>query len=79
VQGGGCEVDLVPAQVRQFAGPEAVAVGHKDHRGVPVGPPVAFGGPEQPFDLGLPLHVGDRLSLARMALPREGTGDPASN
>jgi hypothetical protein len=36
VQGGGGEVGLVPAQVRQLAGPEAVPVGHKDHGGVPV-------------------------------------------
>ena len=42
VQGGRGEVDLVPAQVRQLARPEAVAVGHKDHRRVPVGPAVAF-------------------------------------
>ena len=53
VQCGRGEVDLVPAQVCQLAGPEAVAIGHKDHRGIPVCPPVFLGGREQALDLGL--------------------------
>ena len=53
VQGGRGEVHLIPAQVRQFARPEAMTVSHKDHRGVPVGPSVSLGGLEQAFDLGL--------------------------
>lgn len=53
VQGGGGEVDLIPAQVGQLAGPEPMPIGHKDHRSVPVRPSVALRGPQQPFDLGL--------------------------
>jgi len=62
------EVDLIPAQVRQLAGPKAMPVGHQDHRGVPVRPSVALGGPEKPFDLGLrqvfaPPQVGVGAAL----------------
>jgi hypothetical protein len=53
VQGGRGEVDLVPAQVGQFARPQAVPIGHQDHGGVPVSPSVCLGGPEQALDLGL--------------------------
>ena len=53
VEGGRGEVDLIPAQVDQFGCPEAVAIGHQDHRGIPVAPSVALGGLEQPLDLGL--------------------------
>lgn len=48
-----CEVDLIPAQVRQLGGSQAVPVGHKDHRAVAVPPSVALGGQEQSLDLGL--------------------------
>ena len=30
-----------------------MAIGHKDHRGIPVRPTVSLGGRKQPFDLGL--------------------------
>jgi hypothetical protein len=53
VQGGCSEVHLIPAQVDQLAGPEAVAVGHQDHRGIPVRPTLSLGGLEQPFNFGL--------------------------
>ena len=52
VQGGGGEI-LVPAQVHQLARPEAVAVGHQDHRAVPMAPAVRSGCFEQLLDLGL--------------------------
>jgi hypothetical protein len=51
--GAGIEVDLVPAQVRQFARSQTVTVGYQDHRGVPVTPAVGSGGFQQPLDLGL--------------------------
>jgi hypothetical protein len=64
VQGGRSEVHLIPAQVGQLAGPETVAIGNKDHRGVAVGPAVALGGPEQPFDLGLrQVFAGAQVSI----------------
>jgi hypothetical protein len=76
VQGGRGEVDLIPAQVGQFAGPQAVAVGHKDHRGVTVAPSVSLGGPEQPLDFGLrqvlaPPQVGiwGTLQTVRFTMP----------
>ena len=53
VQVGGPEIHLVPPQVHQFGGPQAVSVGHEDHRGVPVAPAVSRGGFHQPLDLGL--------------------------
>ena len=53
VQGGRSEVHLIPAQVRRLARPQAVPVGHQDHRAVPVRPTVSLGGLEQPLDLGL--------------------------
>jgi hypothetical protein len=46
VQGGRGEVDLIPAQVRQLARPEAMAISHEDHRAVPVAPSVALGRPD---------------------------------
>ena len=49
---GGPEVHLIPPQVHQFGGPQAVPVGHQDHRGVPVTPTVSRGGFHQPLDLG---------------------------
>ena len=52
VQRGRSEVHLIPPQVHQFGGPQAVPVGHKDHRGVPVAPAVSRGGFHQPLDLG---------------------------
>jgi hypothetical protein len=36
VQGGRPEVHLIPAQLHQFGNPEAVPVGHEDHRRVPM-------------------------------------------
>jgi hypothetical protein len=46
------EIHLLPPQVHQFGGPQAVPVGHKDHRGVPVPPTVSLGRVHQPLDLG---------------------------
>ena len=70
VQRGGPEVHLIPPQVHQFGGPQAVPVGHKDHRGVPVAPAVSRGGFHQPLDLGLrqvlagaQVALGGRLGL----------------
>ena len=53
VQRGCPEVHLLPAQVHQFGGPQAMPVGHKDHRGVAVTPTVSLGGIHKPLDLGL--------------------------
>ena len=68
VQGGRFELHLIPAQVHQLGGAQAVPVGHKDHRGVPVAPAVALGRVHQPLDLGLgqvlagaQLGVGEAL------------------
>ena len=70
VQGGRGEVDLVPAQVRQFARPQTMAVGHKDHRGVPVAPSVALGGLEQPLDLGLrQVFAGAQVGIGTARRP----------
>ena len=52
VQRGRPEIHLIPPQVHQLGGPQAVPVGHKDHRGVPVAPAVSPGGFHQPLDLG---------------------------
>jgi hypothetical protein len=43
VQRGRSEVDLLPAEIDQLRHPEAVPVGHKNHRGVPLAVAVAFG------------------------------------
>jgi len=51
VQGGRPELDLSPAKVNQLGRPQAVPVGHKDHRGVPMAPTGALGGRQEPFDL----------------------------
>ena len=67
VQRGRPEVHLIPAQVHQLGGPQAVPVGHKDHRGVPVAPAVSLGGVHQPLDLGL----GQVLAGAQV-----GVGEP---
>ena len=53
VQRGGPEVHLLPPQVDQLRDPEAVAVGHEDHRGVPMAPTVLSGRVHQPLDFGL--------------------------
>src|SRR5262249_43768704 len=52
VERSGPELYLLPPQVRQFGSPQAMPIGHKDHRGVPVAPTVSFGRPHQPLDLG---------------------------
>jgi hypothetical protein len=77
VQRGRGEVDLVPAQVGQLARPQAVAIGHKDHGGLPVRPSVGLGDLEQPFDLGFrqvfagaEVGVGGRLGVTvRFTVP----------
>ena len=58
------EVHLVPPQVHQLGRPQAMPVGHKDHRGVPVAPAVSRGGFHQPLDLGL----GQVLAGAQVAV-----------
>ena len=68
VQVGRSEVHLIPSQVHQFGGPQAVPVGHQDHRGVPVAPAVSRGGFHQPLDLGF------RQVLAG---PQGGVGGPS--
>jgi hypothetical protein len=52
VQGGGREVDLLPSEIDQLAGPKAVAVGDK-HRGIAVAMPIALRGGHELLDLGL--------------------------
>ena len=64
VQRGRGELDLVPAQVHQLGGPQAVPVGHQDHRGVAVAPAVLPGRVHQPLDLGL----GQVLAGAQLAV-----------
>ena len=64
VQGGRCEVHLIPAQVRQLACPQAMPVGHQDHRGVPVCPTVSLGRLEQPINLGLrEVFAGSQVGI----------------
>jgi hypothetical protein len=53
VQRGRPEVQLIPAHVHQLGDPEAVAVGHEDHGGVPVAVAVALGRVHELLDLGL--------------------------
>jgi hypothetical protein len=53
MQRGGPEVHLLPSQVYQFGRAKTVAVGHEDHRGVPVPPAALPGRIHQPPDLGL--------------------------
>jgi hypothetical protein len=45
------EVDLVPAEIADLGGPQAVPVGQQDHGGVAVTVSVAPGGFHQPLDL----------------------------
>ena len=71
VQGGRSELHLIPAQVHQLGGPQAVPVGHQDHGGVPVAPAVALGGVHQPLDLGL----GQVLAGAQVGVGRALGGD----
>ena len=68
VQGSRSELDLLPAKVHQFGRPQAVPVGHKDHRGIPVAIAVSLGDRHEPVDLGfgqvlrgLQLAVGEPL------------------
>ena len=53
VQGAGGELHLIPAQVYQFGDTQAVPISHEDHGGVPVAPPIAFGGRQQALHFGL--------------------------
>lgn len=52
VQGCPAELDLIPAQIRQLRGSQAMPEGHQDHGGVAVTPAVFSGGLHQPLDLG---------------------------
>jgi hypothetical protein len=58
------EVRLIPAQVHQFRHPQAMPVGHKDHRGVPVAPAVSRGG----FHHSLYFSVSQVLAGAQVAV-----------
>ena len=50
---------------RQLAGPQAVPIGHQDHRGVAVAPAIALGGFQQPLDLGLrQVLAGPQVGVA---------------
>jgi hypothetical protein len=61
---GDGEVDLLPAQVNKLGSPQAVPVGHQDHRGVAVRQAVAFGGVNERLDLGrLQVLPGPRLGV----------------
>ena len=53
VQRGRSEVDLIPSQVHEFRNPQAVAIGHQDHGGVPMPVAVALGRVHELLDLGL--------------------------
>ena len=45
------ELDLIPSEVNKLGGAEAVAIGHQDHRGIPMPPAVLPGEVHQPLDL----------------------------
>jgi hypothetical protein len=66
VQGGGSEIDLIPAQVGQFGGAQAMPVGHKDHGGIAVAVTIAFGG----FDKSLDFALREVLAGAQLAVGR---------
>ena len=53
VQRGRPKVDLIPSKVHQLGNPQAMSVGHEDHRSIPVAVAVARGGLHEPLDLGL--------------------------
>jgi hypothetical protein len=53
VKGCAVEINLIPAQGDQLTHPEALPVGHKDHRGVAMGVAIVLGCPDQPLDLRL--------------------------
>ena len=53
VQGGRSELHLIPTQVHKLRSPQAVPIGHEDHRRVPLAPTVPLGLVHQPLDLGL--------------------------
>jgi|SRR5262245_10470921 len=64
VKRGGPELHLLPPQVRQVDGPQAMPISHKDHRGVPVAPTVSFGRLYQALDLGLgQVFAGAQLAI----------------
>ena len=70
-EGAGDEVDLVPAKVDQFAGPEAVTVGHQDHGRVAMAPAVALGGFLKASDLSVRQVLSSPdLSVGRTARRR---------
>ena len=53
MQAPGGEVDVVPAQCHQLRGPETVAVGVQDSRGVPMPRAVLLGGLDEALDLAI--------------------------
>src|SRR5262245_22198647 len=58
------KLNLVPPKVHQLRGSQAVPVGHKGHRDVPVSPTVLPGRVHQPLDLAL----GKVLAGAQLAV-----------
>ena len=58
------ELDLIPAQVHEFGSTQAVAVGHEDHGGVPMAPPVSLARIHEPLDLSL----GEVLARPQVAI-----------
>jgi hypothetical protein len=61
VQDGMREIDLIPTQVYKLGRPQAVAIGDKDHAGVPVTPAIGLGGIDQPIDLAAGQVLPSRL------------------
>jgi hypothetical protein len=60
------ELDLIPAQVHEFGSPQAVPIGHEDHRAVAVTPAVSRSGFHQPLDLGLSkVFTGAQVAIGQ--------------
>jgi hypothetical protein len=75
VQGGGGEVDLVPAQVDQFRHPKAMPPRHQDHGAVAVAPAVAL----RRLDELLHLGRGEVLAAAQLGVGAALRGDCSFN
>jgi hypothetical protein len=64
VQGGGREVDLLPSQIDQLAGPKAVAVGDEQHRAIAAAIAIAPSCGQELLD----LRLGEVLTRAQLAI-----------
>ena len=64
------EVDLIPAQIDQFAHSQAKAEGHKDHGGVAVVPTFRLGSRNQAVD----LTFGEMLPGAQFRVQAHAAG-----